>query len=329
MNRRNFVVTRRHLGALVLATMSFPVVVCAADYPVRQVRMIVGAVSGGGVDITARVVSAKLSEVLGQQFFVDNRPGAGGNIGSEAVARAAPDGYTLLMGTIAVLAINPSLYKDLPVDPVRDFAPVSRAADSTNILVVHPALPVKNVKELIALASSRPGDLVYGSSGIGTAGHLSGELFSSMAGVKMVHIPYKGGPPSMIDLIAGRLQLIFATAVVAGPQMKAGKIRALAVTTAKRSVFAPELPTIAEAGLPGFEANNWYGLVAPARTPADIISRLNKEVVALLNLAEIKDSLFKQGIEAAPSTPEEFGAYMKAEIAKWSRVVKASGAKAN
>ena len=299
----------------------------AADYPARQVRVVVGAVSGGGVDITARVLAAKLSEQLGQQFFVDNRPGAGGNIGSEFVAKSPPDGYTLLMGTIAVLAINPSLYKDLPVDPVRDFAPVTRAADSTNILVIHPALPVKNMKELIALAKARPGELVYGSSGIGTAGHLSGELFSSMANVKMVHVPYKGGPPSMIDLIAGRLQLIFATAVVAVPQMQAGKVKALAVTTARRSVFAPDLPTVAEAGLPGFEANNWYGLVAPAKTPPEIISRLNREAVAVLKLPDVKDSLFKQGIEAAPGTPEEFGAYMKSEIAKWSKVVKASGAR--
>ena len=301
----------------------------AADYPSRPARIIVGAVTGGGVDITARVVAAKLSELLGQQFIVDNRAGAGGNIGSEFVAKSPPDGYTLLMGTIAVLAINPSLYKDLPVDPVRDFAPVSRAADSTNILVVHPALPVKSVKDFIALARARPGELVYGSSGVGTAGHLSGELFGSMAKVKMVHVPYKGGPPSMIDLIAGRLQLVFATAVVAVPQMKAGKIKALAVTTAKRSVFAPELPTIAEAGLPGFEANNWYGLVAPAKTPADVIGRLNKEVVTVLNLPEVKETLFKQGIEAAPGTPEEFGTYMKAEIAKWSKVVQASGATAN
>jgi tripartite-type tricarboxylate transporter receptor subunit TctC len=301
----------------------------AAEYPARQVRMVVGAVTGGGVDITARVVAAKLSEQLGQQFFVDNRPGAGGNIGSEFVAKSPADGYTLLMGTIAVLAINPSLYKNLAVDPLRDFTPVSRAADSTNILVVHPALPVKNVKELIALAKARPGELIYGSSGVGTAGHLSGELFGSLAKVKMIHVPYKGGPPSMIDLIAGRLQLVFATAVVAVPQMQAGKVKALAVTIAKRSVFAPDLPTIAEAGLPGFEANNWYGLVAPAKTPPEIVARLNREVVALLNLPDVRDMLFKQGIEAAPGTPEEFGAYMKSEIAKWQKVIQASGATPN
>lgn len=320
-------IAQKFFAALIAALATMPA--GAADYPVRPARVVVGAVTGGGVDITARVVAAKLSELLGQQFFVDNRPGAGGNIGSEFVAKSPADGYTLLMGTIAVLAINPSLYKDLPVDPVRDFAPVSRAADSTNILVVHPSLPVKSVKDFIALGRARPGELVYGSSGIGTAGHLSGALFASMAGIKMVHVPYKGGPPSMIDLIAGRLQLVFATAVVAVPQIKAGKIKALAVTTAKRSVFAPELPTIAEAGLPGFEANNWYGLVAPAKTPADIIARLNKEVVNVLILPEVKETLFKQGIEAAPGTPEEFGAYIKSEIAKWNKVVQASGAKAN
>ena len=301
----------------------------AQPYPSRPVRIIVGAVSGGGVDVTARLVAAKLSESLSQQFIVDNRPGAGGNIGSEVVAKAAPDGHTLLMGTIAVLAINPSLYPDLALDPTRDFVPVSRAADSTNILVIHPALPAKNVRELIALARARPGQLVYGSSGFGTAGHLAGELFCSQAGVKMVHVAYKGGPPSMIDLIAGRLQLIFATAVTAMPQIKAGKIKALAVTTAKRSVFALELPTVAEAGLPAFEANNWYGLVAPVKTAPDIINRLNKEVVSLLNAPDVKEALFRQGIEAAPSTPEDFAAYMKTEIAKWSKVVKASGAKAD
>ena len=320
---------RIHLPACAATALAIAGAAGAADYPARPVRVVIGAVTGGGVDITGRVVAAKLSELTGQQFFVDNRPGAGGNIGSEFVARSPADGYTLLMGTIAVLAINPSLYKNLAVDPVRDFAPISRAADSTNILVVHPALPVKNVKELIALARARPGELVYGSSGVGTAGHLSGELFSSMAGVKMIHVPYKGGPPSMVDLIAGRLQLIFATAVVGVPQMHAGKIKGLAVTIARRSAFAPELPTMAEAGLPGFEANNWYGLVAPAKTPPDIVAKLNREVAGLLKLPDVKDLLFKQGIEAAPSTPDEFGAYMKSEIAKWQKVVQASGASAN
>ena len=325
----NFLILRRYVFGGIALLIAISVTAVAAEYPTRQVRIVVGAVSGGGVDITGRVIAAKLSEQLGQQFFVDNRPGAGGNVGSEFVAKSPPDGHTLLMGTIAVLAINPSLYKELALDPLRDFAPISRAADSTNILVVHPALPVKSVKELIALARVRPGDLVYGSSGVGTAGHLSGELFSSMAGLKLIHVPYKGGPPSMIDLIAGRLQIVFATAVVGVPQMQAGKVKGLAVTIAKRSTFAPQLPTMAEAGLPGFEANNWYGLVAPVKTPPEIITRLNREVVALLNTTDIRDILFKQGIETAPSTPEEFGAYMKTEIAKWKKVVQISGATPN
>lgn len=325
----NFLILRRYVFGGIALLIAISVTAVAAEYPTRQVRIVVGAVSGGGVDITGRVIAAKLSEQLGQQFFVDNRPGAGGNVGSEFVAKSPPDGHTLLMGTIAVLAINPSLYKELALDPLRDFAPISRAADSTNILVVHPALPVKSVKELIALARVRPGDLVYGSSGVGTAGHLSGELFSSMAGLKLIHVPYKGGPPSMIDLIAGRLQIVFATAVVGVPQMQAGKVKGLAVTIAKRSTFAPQLPTMAEAGLPGFEANNWYGLVAPVKTPPEIIARLNREVVALLNTTDIRDILFKQGIETAPSTPEEFGAYMKTEIAKWKKVVQISGATPN
>ena len=325
----NFLILQRYVFGGIALLIAISVTAVAAEYPTRQVRIVVGAVSGGGVDITGRVIAAKLSEQLGQQFFVDNRPGAGGNVGSEFVAKSPPDGHTLLMGTIAVLAINPSLYKELALDPLRDFAPISRAADSTNILVVHPALPVKSVKELIALARARPGDLVYGSSGVGTAGHLSGELFSSMARLKLIHVPYKGGPPSMIDLIAGRLQIVFATAVVGVPQMQAGKVKGLAVTIAKRSTFAPQLPTMAEAGLPGFEANNWYGLVAPVKTPPEIIARLNREVVALLNTTDIRDILFKQGIETAPSTPEEFGAYMKTEIAKWKKVVQISGATPN
>ena len=325
----NFLILRRYVFGGIALPIAISVTAVAADYPTRQVRIVVGAVSGGGVDITGRVIAAKLSEQLGQQFFVDNRPGAGGNVGSEFVAKSPPDGHTLLMGTIAVLAINPSLYKELALDPLRDFAPISRAADSTNILVVHPALPVKSVKELIALARARPGDLVYGSSGVGTAGHLSGELFSSMAGLKLIHVPYKGGPPSMIDLIAGRLQIVFATAVVGVPQMQAGKVKGLAVTIAKRSTFAPQLPTMAEAGLPGFEANNWYGLVAPVKTPPEIIARLNREVVALLNTTDIRDTLFNQGIETAPGTPEDFGAYMKTEIAKWKKVVQISGATPN
>jgi len=299
----------------------------AADYPSKPVRIIVGATTGGGVDITARILANKLSESMKQQCVVDNRPGASGNIASELAARAAPDGYTILMGTIAPLAINPSLYGSLTFDPVRDFAPISRAADSTNVLVIHPSLPAKSVKELIAIAKAKPGQLLFGSAQTGSAGHLAGELFNSMANVRTVHVPYKGGAPAMVDLMSGQLQMIFATVITAAPQISAGRIRGLAVTTKRRSDVLPSLPTMDEAGLRGFEVNNWYGLVAPARTPPDVIRTLNREVVSALANSDVKGVMLKQGLDPAPSTPEEFGDYMKSEIVKWRKVVQASGAK--
>jgi tripartite-type tricarboxylate transporter receptor subunit TctC len=298
---------------------------CAADYPVKPIRMIVGFAPGGGTDTTARAIGNKLSERLGQQIIIDNRPGAAGNIATDLVAHANPDGYTILMGTIAALAINPSLYGKLPFDPQKDLTPIIQAVDSTNILSLHPSVPAHNVKELIALAKTKP--LNFGSSGVGGTGHLAGELFNTMAGVKMTHVPYKGGGPAMVDLIAGQVELVFATAASAVPHIKAGKIRGIAVTTAKRSALMPDLPTISEAGLPGFDANNWYGLMAPAKTPRPIINRLNAEVGKVLAMPEVKDFLFHQGLDPAAGTPEKFGAYIKAEQAKWAKVVKASGAK--
>lgn len=299
----------------------------AADYPTKPIRMLVGFAPGGGTDTTARPIAAKLAEVLGQQVIVDNRPGAAGNIATEITANAAPDGYTILMATIASLAINPSLYSNLPFDPEKDLAPVIQAVDSTNILSLHPSVPASSVKELIALAKQKP--LNYGSSGVGGTGHLAGELFNVMAGTKMSHVPYKGGGPAMIDLVAGNIQLVFATAASAIPQMKSGRIKGIAVTTAKRSGLVPDLPTISEAGLKGFEANNWYGIVVPAKTPRPIINRLNNEVAKILNTPDIKQFLFNQGLDVAPGTPEAFGAYIRSERAKWAKVVKASGAKAN
>jgi tripartite-type tricarboxylate transporter receptor subunit TctC len=304
---------------------------CAAQapgYPDKPIRMLVGFAPGGGTDTTARAISAKLGDLMGQQVIIDNRAGAAGNIATEMVAKALPDGYTLLLGTIAALAINPSLYRTkLPFDSVKDFAPIIQAVDSTNILSLHPSVAANNVKELIALAKTK--SLNYGSSGVGGTGHLAGELFDSMAGVKMTHIPYKGGGPAMIELVGGQVQLVYATAASAVPQIKAGKIKGIAVTTLKRSALMPAIPTIAESGLPGFDANNWYGLLAPAKTPRAIVMRLNAEVAKVLKMPDVKDFLFNQGLDPAPGTPEQFGAYIKSEMAKWAKVVKDSGARAD
>ena len=295
----------------------------AADYPTKPIRLLVGFAPGGGTDTTARAISQKLTASLGQQVIVDNRPGVSGNIAAEITANAPPDGYTVLLSTIAALAVNSSLLKKMPFDPIKDLAPVTRAADSTNFLVVHPSVPASSVKDLIALAKAKP--LNGGSSGVGGAGHLALELFNLQAGTKIVHVPYKGGGPSIIDLLAGNINLIFATGASSINHVKAGKIRALGVTTAKRSAMAPELPTIAEAGLPGFEANNWNGVVVPAKTPRAIINRLNKEFTAALLLPDIKQFLFTQGLDAAPGTPEAFAAYIKSETVKWAKVIKAAG----
>jgi tripartite-type tricarboxylate transporter receptor subunit TctC len=315
----------KHLIA-VIAALAFNTAFAADPYPAKPIRMIVGFAPGGGTDLTARPVAQKMSELMGQQVIVENRPGAAGNIATEQVARAAPDGYTLLMGTIAALAINPSLYGNLRFDPETDLAPVIQVVDATNVLALHPSVQASSVKELIELA--KQSSLSAGSSGIGATGHLAIELFNLMAGVKLVHVPYKGGGPAMSDLVGGQVQLVFATAASAVPQIKAGRIKGIAVTTAKRSALMPELPTISEAGLTGFDANNWYGLVVPARTPRAIIDRLNADVTKILNMPEVKTTLFNQGLDPAPGTPEQFGAYIKSERIKWAQVIKQSGAKA-
>ena len=318
--------SRLTIPALAAAFVCFSSIAPAADggYPTKPIRMLVGFAPGGGTDTTARALTPKLSERLGQQVIVDNRPGATGNIATDIITKAPADGYTILMGTIAALAINPTLYGNLPFDPLKDLAPVTRAVDSTNILVVHPSVAAKSTKELIALAKTK--SLNSGSSGVGGTGHLALEFFNVLAGTKITHVPYKGGAPAMTDLLGGQINLIFATAASAVPHISSGKIRALAVTTSKRSQLVPDLPTVAES-LPGFEANNWYGVVVPAKTPRAIIDRLNKEFTAVLNMPDIKGILFKQGLDAAPSTPEAFGAYIKLETAKWAKVIKASGAK--
>jgi tripartite-type tricarboxylate transporter receptor subunit TctC len=310
------------------STVAAPVSLDSATFPDHPVRMLVGFAPGGGTDTTARAIAQRLTNSLGQQVVVDNRPGAAGNIAAHIAAKSPPDGHTLLMGTIAALAINPTLYGNLPFDSVRDFAPITKTVNSTNVLVVHPAVGVASVKELIGLARSSPGKLLYGSSGTGGAGHLAGELFSQMAKVKLVHVPYKGGGPVMIDLLAGQVQFVFATAVTAIPHMRNGKLRPLGVTTAQRAGMLPDIPTIGEQGLTGFDANNWYGLLAPANTPKPIVERLNYEVVKILNQPDLKQLLFSQGLDPAPTTPDEFGAYIKSELAKWSRIVREAGAAA-
>ena len=313
------------LATIFVGMLSIGTAFSAEPYPVRPIRMIVGFAPGGGTDITSRPVAHKLSELLGQPVIVENRPGAGGNIATEQVTKAAPDGYTLLMGTIAVLAINPTLYGNLRFDPETDLAPVIQVVDATNVLALHPSVPANSVKELIALAKEKP--LLAGSSGIGATGHLAIELFNMLTGVKLVHVPYKGGGPAMGDLVGGQVNLVFATAASAVPHLKSGRVKGIAVTTAKRSALMPELPTVAEAGVAGFEANNWYGLVVPAKTPRPIIDRLNAEVTKVLNMPDVKTTLFNQGLDPAPGTPEQFGAYIRSERAKWAKVIKASGAK--
>jgi tripartite-type tricarboxylate transporter receptor subunit TctC len=265
----------------------------------------------------------------GAAGIVDNRAGGAGNAATETLVRASADGHTILMGTIAALAINPTLYGNLPFDPVKDLAPVAQAVNSSNILVVLNSVPATSVKDLIALAKAKPGQLNYGSSGVGGTGHLSGVLFDTLAGTVMTHVPYQGGGPAMNALLGGQIQLVFATAATAVPQIKAGKIRGIAATTLARASVMPELPTIAESGLPGFDANNWYGIVVPARTPKTIIARLNAETVKALNAPDLKALFQTQGLDPAPGTPEQFGAYIKSEIARWAKIIKAAGAKAS
>jgi len=300
--------------------------VWAQQYPVRPIRLIVPFPPGGGTDTMARVVAPKLSEFLGQQVVAENRGGAGANIGAEVAAKSAPDGYTLMLATITN-AIGASLYTRLNYDLVRDFAPITQLATTPHILVVHPSVPVKSVKEFIAFAKARPGELTYSSSGNGSAAHLAGELFNSLTGVKTVHVPYKGGGPSMIALVGGEVSLAFATMPSAINYVRAGRLRGLAVTTAKRSPSTPELPTLAETGVAGYEAGSWYGLSAPAGTPKEIIGRLHAETIKVVALPDVKERLFNAGFEVVTSSPEQFGEFTRTEIQKWGKLVKAAGLK--
>jgi tripartite-type tricarboxylate transporter receptor subunit TctC len=295
-------------------------------YPQKPIRLVAPFAAGGGTDILARLVGQKASEMLGQQIIVDNRGGAGGTIGTEIAAKAPPDGYTLILVS-ASHAINPGLYPKLSYDSVNDFAPITQIATSPGILVVNPSLPVKSVKDLIALARAKPGQINYASAGSGTPPHLAGELFKVMAKIDMVHVPYKGNAPAFTDVIGGQVSLIFPTMPSAMPFIKSGKLRPIAVTSAKRSPAAADIPTIAESGLPGYEATSWYGILAPARTPPQIVARLHEVLVSVIGAPDMKDKLAAQGLDPVGNTPQQFAAVIKSEIVKWAKVVKASGAK--
>jgi len=301
---------------------------CSQTLPQKPARFVVGFPPGGPSDILARALGQKLAGRFGQPVVVENRPGAGGNLAAELVARSAPDGQTWLLGNNSILATNQSLYRSLPYDPEKDFAPVALVAIQPNILVVNPGFAVFSVKELIEATKASPGRFNYASSGAGAAAHLAGELFKAMAGVDIVHVPYKGAQPALTDVIAGQVQMMFATSASVIPYVKAGRLRALAVTTAQRSASVPELPTVSEAGVPGFEATTWHGVVVPAGTGTVLIQSLNEKINAVLNEKDLKEKLQNLGAEVASTTPREFADFIAREIPKWAKVVKDSGARA-
>ena len=294
-------------------------------YPAKPIRLVLPYPPGGGTDTIARPLAQRLTESLGQQVIVDNRGGGGGNIGMEFVAKAPPDGYTAVVALTAQLAVNVSLYKKLPYDPVKDYAPVTLLAQGPYVLVVHPSLPATSVKELIALARRRPNEIAYASSGNGSGGHLASELLNSMAQVKMLHVPYKGGGPALVDLLAGQVQVLFSTWASGRGHIQSGRIRALAVSTAKRPGAIPDIPTVAESGVPGFDSGVWYALLLPAGASRDIVERLNREVLAVIKRPDYSKLLYESAIDRIGGTPEQLGAHIRSEIAKYAKVVKDAG----
>ena len=314
---------RRSIGLLLGAT--FACGAAAQGYPSKPIRVIVGQAPGGATDIVSRALAQKLTDGLGQTVVIDNRSGAAGSIGSAIAASAPPDGYTALIVS-STYTINPSLYKKLPFDPVRDLQPVTLIASSPFLLMVHPSIAAKTPRELIALAKTRK--LTFGSGGIGSSGHLAAELFSSMAGIELTHVPYKGAGPALIDTLGGQVNLIMSSIVSGMPYAKAGRLRALAITTRTRSPALPELPTISESALPGYDFSSWYGLMVPAGTPQPVIGRLHDETVKALKLPDLQQRLASEGCDAVGSTPEQLGAYIRTEMARWAKVVKASGMQA-
>ena len=301
--------------------------VLAQAYPSRPVTTVVGFAPGGGTDTVSRIIAKTLGEQLGQQVLTENKAGAGGNIATDLVAKAAPDGYTILLANVGSLTVAPHIVANLPYDPQRDLAPITMAVVFPNLIVIHPSVPANNLAEFIKLAKDKPNTITYGSSGIGGAGHLAGELLKMMAKVDIVHVPFKGGGPAMQAMLGGQIAAYFATPVAAGVHVKAGKAKALATTGPKRDPFMPDVPTVAEVGYPGYEATNWYAYMAPAKTPKDIIARLNREIVKALGTPEVKDLLNKQGLEPQPSTPEELARHIDRELKTWGRVVKEANIK--
>lgn len=324
MNRL-YRILRSILGALALAVVGNATF--ADNYPSRAIRFVVPYPPGGASDILARILAQKLSERMGQPVIVENHAGAGGNIGADFVAKAAPDGYTILMGNIGPNAMSPALYSKLPYDPIKDFAPITLVSSVPIILVAHPSFPASTVKELIDLAKAKPGQFNYASAGSGSSNHLAMELFKMLAGVNLVHVPYKGGTPAMTDLIAGQIQVAFDTVPVALPHVKSGRLKPIAMAGAKRTSLLPQVPTVAESGIPTYEASSWGGVMAPARTPRAIIDRLNTEINLTLGMPGVRERLAETGIELIGTTPEQFAAHLEREIAKWKRVVDQAGIK--
>ena len=316
------------LRAVALGLLCAASLVSAADFPSKPVRLILGFPPGGATDLVARAMQPRMSAGLGQQLVIDNRPGANGIISCELVARADPDGHTLLFGHIGSLVISPAIQK-VPYDPLKDFAAVGQSVQLQNILITHPSLAASTVKEFIALAKAKPGQINYASSGIGSPGHLAAVLFESMAKIQITHIPYKGGGPAITDLLAGQVPAFFAVISTGVPHVQAGKVRGIAVTGSRRAEAVPDVPTLAESGVPGYAATNWYGLLAPARTPVAVINRINREMTAALKAPEVAEALKSRGIDAAPNSPAEFAAFIHAESAKWRPIVLQSGIKSD
>jgi tripartite-type tricarboxylate transporter receptor subunit TctC len=315
------------LLAATVAIFAAAAPVLAQPFPSKSIRLILPYPPGGGSDTIARPVARKMTENTGQQVIVDNRGGAGGNIGMEATARAAPDGYTIVLGLTAQLAVNPALYQKIPYDPIKDFEPIMLLANGAYLLVAHPSFPAKTMKDVISIARKRPNDILYASSGNGSGAHLATELLNNMTGIKLVHVPYKGGGPALVDTISGQAQLLFATPIASAGHIEAGRLRAIAVSTTKRVSSMPNVPTVAESGVPGYDSGVCYAMLAPRGTPQNVIARLNEEFRKVLADAGIRDFLTKAGVDPEGSTPEELGKYMRSELAKWARVVKVANIK--